>query len=270
LGVAFVISSINSFDRDRHGMVSDNSSTSSPLDLTTAYVELQRLLIQSPDTAKLLDRIAALASDVTAPPSSCGITLSRAGAVSTVAFSSTLAKRADEIQYATNQGPCLHSMRSGQVVHVTDLATDTRWPAYQLEALALGVRSSVSIPLVVEEKPVGALNIYTDTERQFSENDISNVRAFADQASASLTLVFRHSEQLELEEQLRNALSTRAVIDQALGIIMAQQRCNSTEAFAVLRKTSQDRNVKVADIAGELILRVTGHAAQPPRPFTQR
>jgi GAF domain-containing protein len=268
--VAFVISSINSFDRDRHGMVLDYSSASGPLDLTSAYVELQRVLIQSPDTAKLLDRIAALASDVTTPPSSCGITLSREGQVSTVAYSSTLAMRADEVQYATNQGPCLHSMRSGQVVHVVDLATDSRWPAYRLEAMALGVRGSVSIPLVVEGKPVGTLNIYTDTDREFSETDIANVRAFADQASASLTLVFRHSEQMALEEQLRNALSTRAVIDQALGIIMAQQRCNSTEAFAVLRKASQDRNVKVAVIASELILKVTGHPPQPPRPFTQR
>jgi GAF domain-containing protein len=268
--VAFEISSINSFDRDRHGMVSDYSSESIPLDLTTAYVELQRVLIQSPDTAKLLDRIAVLASDVTAPPSACGITLRREGEVSTVAFSSPLAKRSDEIQYATGQGPCLHSMRSGEVVHVSRLSEDLRWPAYQVQALALGVRSSVSIPLMVDEKPVGALNIYTDTDRDFSDVDIANVRAFADQASASLTLVLRHSEQLELEEQLRNALSTRAVIDQALGIIMAQQRCNSTEAFAVLRKASQDRNVKVAEIASELILKVTGHPPQPPRPFTQR
>jgi GAF domain-containing protein len=251
-------------------MVSDYSSESSPLDLTTAYVELQRVLIQSPDTAKLLDRIAVLASAVTSPASACGITLRREGEVSTVAFSGPLAKRSDEIQYATGQGPCLHSMRSGDVVHIAHLESDTRWPAYQLEALAIGVRSSVSIPLVVDEKPVGTLNIYTDSGTDFSETDISNVKAFADQASASLTLMFRHSEQLELEEQLRNALSTRAVIDQALGIIMAQQRCNSTEAFAVLRKASQDRNVKVAEIAAELILKVTGHPAQPPRPFTQR
>jgi GAF domain-containing protein len=268
--VAFEISSVNSFDRDRHGMVSDYSSESAPLDLTTAYVELQRVLIQSPDTAKLLDRIAALASAVTTPLSACGITLRREGEVSTVAFSSMLAKRSDEIQYATGQGPCLHSMRSGQVVHVSDLQTDDRWPIYQAQALELGVSSSVSIPLVVDEKPVGALNIYTDSDRDFTEADINNVRSFADQASASLTLVLRHSEQLALEEQLRNALSTRAVIDQALGIIMAQQRCNSTEAFAILRKASQDRNVKVADIAGELILKVTGQPPQPPRPFTQR
>jgi GAF domain-containing protein len=251
-------------------MVSDFASESTPLDLTAAYVELQRVLIQSPDTDLLLDRIASLAAAVTTPPSSCGITLRRDGEVSTVAFSSTLAKQSDEIQYAHGQGPCLHSLRIGKVVHISDMDADSRWPAYRVAALALGVRASVSIPLIVDEKPVGALNIYTDSARDFTAGDIDNVSAFAAQASASLTLVIRHSEQLALEEQLRNALSTRAIIDQALGIIMAQQRCNSTEAFAVLRKTSQDRNVKVAEIASELIMQVTGQPPLPPRPFTQR
>jgi GAF domain-containing protein len=124
--------------------------------------------------------------------------------------------------------------------------------------------------LIVDEKPVGALNIYTDSAGEFTTDEIDNVSAFAAQASASLTLLMRHSEQVALEEQLRNALSTRAVIDQALGIIMAQQRCNSTEAFAVLRKASQDRNVKVADIASELITQVTGQPPQPSRPFIKR
>lgn len=251
-------------------MVSDFSSESTPLDLTTAYVELQRVLIQSPDTDLLLDRIASLAAAVTTPPSSCGITLRRDGEVSTVAASGSLALRSDEIQYAHGQGPCLHSLKVGKVVHIADMHNDSRWPEYRLAAIALGVTASISIPLIVDDKPVGALNIYTDSELEFSAEDIDNASAFAAQASASLTLVMRHSDQLALEEQLRNALSTRAVIDQALGIVMAQQRCNSTEAFAVLRKASQDRNVKVAEIAVELITRVTGQPPLPPRPFTKR
>jgi GAF domain-containing protein len=267
---ADVDTSINSFDRDRQGMVSDFSSESSPLDLTTAYVELQKMLLKSPDTSKMLDRIAELAAAVTSPPSSCGITLRRDSEVSTVAASSSLAAHADELQYAKGDGPCLHSMRNAEVVHIADMATDSRWPEYRLPAMASGIRSSLSVPLIIDEESVGALNIYTDTQHDFGQADISNARAFADQAAAALTVVMRQSEQLELEVQLRNALSTRAVIDQALGIVMAQQRCNSTDAFAVLRKASQDRNVKVAEIASELILNVTGHPPQPPRPFTRR
>ena len=208
------------------------------LDLAAAYVELQRLLLQSPDVDAFLSQIAVLAAAVTSPPSSCGVTLRRNGEVSTVAASSLLASQADEIQYGRGQGPCLHSMRTGEVVHIPDLAADDRWTDYKLNALAQGVRSSLSTPLFVDDQPVGALNLYTDTLHTFTPADITKARAFADQASAALTLVLRHAEHLDLQEQLRNALASRAVIDQALGIIMGQQRCNATDAFAVLRHAS--------------------------------
>jgi GAF domain-containing protein len=193
--------------------------------------------------------------------------------VSTVAATSLLASQADEIQYGRGQGPCLHSLRTGDVVHVADLASDERWNDYRIHALTQGVRSSLSTPLFVDEKPVGALNIYTDVVHTFTLAEIERVGAFADQASAALTLVMRHSEQVILEDQLRNAINSRAVIDQALGIIMGQQRCNATEAFDLLRKASQGRNLKLATIAAELITSITGEPPEPPEPpepFLQR
>ena len=247
-----------------------NIEESAPLDLTSAYIELQRLLLQSSDVDQFLDHIAVLAAGFTSPPSSCGITLRRNGEVSTVAASGDLARHADEIQYGHGQGPCLHAMRTGEFVHMTDLATDTRWNAYRINAVAQGVRSSISVPLIVDDQPVGALNIYTETHRDFDADDIRTARAFATQAAAALTLVMRYSEQLVLEEQLRNALASRAVIDQALGIIMGQQHCDADAAFAVLRRASQDRNVKLADVAAQMITTITGKPPVPPRPFTRR
>ena len=240
------------------------------LDLTSAYLELQRLLLASADVDEFLEKIAVLAAGFTSPPSACGITLRRGGEVSTVAASGDLARQADEIQYGHGQGPCLHSMRTGEFAHMADLATDSRWDAYRINALAQGVRSSISIPLIVEDEWVGALNIYTDTHRDFAADDIRTARAFATQAAAALTLVMRYSKQLVLEEQLRNALASRAVIDQALGIIMGQQHCDANDAFTVLRRASQDRNVKLADIATEMITSITGKPPVLPRPFTRR
>jgi GAF domain-containing protein len=241
-----------------------------PLDLTAAYSELQKLLLQSPDITEFMDHVAILASAITVPASSSGITLKRDGEVSTVAATSSLASQADEIQYGRGQGPCLHSLRTGEVVHVPDLAADDRWSDYRIYALTQGVRSSLSLPLFVGEQPVGALNIYTDVIHEFTPEEIERVRAFADQASFALTLVMRHSEQVILEDQLRNAIESRAVIDQALGIIMGQQRCTAAEAFNLLRKASQGRNVKLTVVAAELITSITGHQPQPPRPFTRR
>jgi GAF domain-containing protein len=250
--------------------MSDHVANGRPLDLTDAYSELQKLLLQSPDITDFLGHVARLASAVTDPPSSSGITLKRDGEVSTVAATSTLASHADEIQYGRGQGPCLHALRTGEVVHIPDLASDERWNDYRIHALAQGVRSSLSLPLFVSGKPVGALNIYTDIVHEFAPAEIERVRAFADQASFALTLVMRHSEQVILEDQLRGAIESRALIDQALGIIMGQRRCTAGEAWDVLRKASQDRNIKLTVVAAELIAAITGKPPQPPRPFTQR
>ena len=251
-------------------VVSDSLPDPQPLDLTAAYVELQNLLLQGAELTGFLNRVAVLASTVTTPPSSVGITLRRGSEVSTVGCSGELASHADELQYGRGQGPCLHAMASGELVHMPDLEADDRWNDYRLNAIAQGVRSSLSVPLFADGGPVGALNIYTSTQHAFTDADVTTARAFAAQASAALALTIRHAQHVELEEQLRNAIVSRAVIDQALGIIMGQQRCNAAQAFAVLRQASQERNIKLADIARELITNVTGEPPQPPRPFTKR
>ncbi len=250
--------------------VAPDPSDHQRLDLTSAYAELQNLLLQTTEVTEFLDRIAVLAAAIPSTPSSCGITLRQGAEVSTAAKSSELAGRADEIQYGRGQGPCLQSLRTGDVVHVDDLDSDERWIDYRTHALAQGVRSSVSLPLIVDGQAVGALNIYSRIAHAFTPDDIANARAFADQASSALMLVNRHGEQIALEEQLRNAIASRGIIDQALGIIMGQRRCNATDAFAVLRQASQGRNVKLVDVARELITTVTGEPPHPPRPFTRR
>jgi GAF domain-containing protein len=248
----------------------DQAPEGTPLDLTAAYSELQKVLLQSPDVEQFLDQVARLASTVSNPASSCGITLKRGNEVATVAATGLLASQADEIQYGRGQGPCLHSLRTGEVVHVPDLASDDRWNDYRIHALARGVRSSLSTPLFVEDQPVGALNLYTDVTHEFTQAEMDRVAAFADQASAALTLVLRQTDQMILEDQLRNAINSRAIIDQAVGIIMGQQRCNAIQAFNLLRKASQDRNLKLNVVATELITTITGEPPTPPRPFIQR
>lgn len=241
-----------------------------PFDLSTAFIELQNLLLQAPDVDKFLSEVAVWAAAVPTPSGACGITLRRNGEVSTVAASGLLASRADEVQYGHGQGPCLHSLHSGETVLVTDMEVDDRWNEYRRHAYAEGVRSSLSIPLAVDGEIVGALNIYTDRTHAFSETEIVNARAFGAQAAAALTLVMRHSEQLVLEDQLRAALESRAVIDQALGIIMSLHSCNATKAFQRLRSDSQNRNLKLALVAAELITQVTGEAPKPPQAFVHR
>jgi GAF domain-containing protein len=240
------------------------------LELSLAYGELQNLLLDGADVVTFLQHVAELATAVVVPPASCGVTLRRDRDVSTVAHSGDLAIQADEIQYGRGQGPCLETLHSGKPVVVTDLATDERWRGYRSHALAHGVRSSLSLPLIVQGTVVGALNLYTSNQHEFSSAETAHATAFANQAASALAIVLRHANQIKLEDQLREALAARAVIDQALGIVMAQRGCTSVEAFAVLREASQHRNRKMHYIAAELIETITGQPPQPPRPFTER
>ncbi|MEO7260428.1 MAG: GAF and ANTAR domain-containing protein [Jatrophihabitantaceae bacterium] len=228
------------------------------------------MLLDGPDVGRFLQHAAELATTMVVPPAACGIALRRDDQLSTVAHSGELAIQADEIQYGRGQGPCLESVRTAMIIHVADLATDERWPSYRSHALAHGVRSSLSLPLIVDGYSVGALNLYIATPHDFHGAEVAQASAFAAQTSIALTIVLRHADQVALEDQLRTTLATRAVIDQALGIVMGQRACTASDAFAVLREASQHRNRKLHEIAAELIETITGQPPQPPRPFIRR
>jgi GAF domain-containing protein len=179
----------------------------------------------------------------------------------TVASSDLNAAQVDELQYHLDHGPCLSSLRSGEPVWIDDLADDPGWRDYAVRALAHGVRSSLSMPLFAAGRPVGALNLYSAKTGFFGEAEARLAERFAREATVAVGIAARLAAQAVLTDQLRASLASRAVIDQALGVIMAQQRCTAAEAFDVLRSASQNRNVKVRDIAAQIITSITG---QPP------
>lgn len=200
---------------------------------------------------------------------SCGITLRRAHRATTVTSSDDRAARVDEVQYDRGEGPCLTSLDTGEIVSVVDLLEDDRWDEYRGPALAHGVRASLSLPLGNDGDVIGALNIYASRAHAFDADDQRRAAQFATEASRALTLALRIAERTEMSAQLQEALASRAVIDQALGIIMAQRRCTADEAFDTLRTVSQNSNVKVRDVAARLVASVSGQPAPTAARFTQ-
>ncbi|MFC8190273.1 GAF and ANTAR domain-containing protein [Cellulomonas sp. NPDC057328] len=130
-------------------------------------------------------------------------------------------------------------------------------------AVAHGVRSSLSVPMRAGGVLVGALNSYGRSPGLFVDELRHTVIDFARQAEKVVALALRHGEQNALLDDMQAAMRSRSVIDQALGILMAQQRCTADEAFAVLRRASQGRNRKVADIAGDIVVAVSGGSPRP-------
>jgi GAF domain-containing protein len=213
-------------------------------------------------------RLAVLAARTLGEGLSCGITLQPNGRPLTVASSDANAAQVDELQYGLDSGPCLTALRRGEQLRIDDTATDPRWRDYAVRALACGVRSSLSMPLVTPERPVGAFNLYSDTPGFFEEAETRLAERFAREATVAVGIAARLAAQAVLTDQLRASLASRAVIDQALGVIRGQRRCTAAEAFAILRSASQNRNVKVREIAaGQIITGITGQPPQEP-PFS--
>ena len=254
---------------DERGDRDDTSGGPGPLGLADAYAELQNLILDRPDVTEFLHQLALLASAIV-PGTHCGITLRRDHELATVASSDAIAMHMDEVQYLGARGPCLEAMRRGERVDVPEMAEETRWGDYTAHGLAHGVHSAFSIPLTLEGATVGAVNLFSGTPHAFTEADVARTQAFTAQAATALSILLRHARQTALDDQLQEALATRAVIDQALGILMVTRKISSREAFDILRHTSQTTNRKVSDIAADLIQKLTGHAPEPPRPLTER
>jgi GAF domain-containing protein len=231
----------------------------------SALVELVDLMLATPSMQQLLHEIARLAGQIVNPPAACGITLRSDGQTYTVATNGQLASHLDEVQYERVQGPCLHTLTSGQIISISDLATEDRWHAYRSFALGYGVRSSLSLPLRVEKDVRGALNLYALTPEAFGLAERAAAELFATQAAAAITLVSRQARHMQLSEQLRQALTSRAVIDQAIGIVMEQQHIPASRAFDVLRQTSQHQNRKLRAVAVDIVTAIGG---EPPEPVS--
>ena len=227
--------------------------------------ELTEMLLATASLEAYTQDVVDLAASRVVPGASCGLTMRMDGRPLTVANSDDFAAKLDELQYGAGEGPCLQSMDTGEVVLVDELSHEDRWGAYRLHALAHGVRASLSLPIAGADGPMGALNFYATTPHAFTAEHAQIGEHFTDQASGALRLAARLADQTILTAQLQEAMSSRAVIDQAIGIVMGQNHCDADAAFDVLRRASQNRNIKLRQVATDLVEAVAGRQVAPPK-----
>ncbi|MFI7574264.1 GAF and ANTAR domain-containing protein [Micromonospora sp. NPDC049497] len=227
--------------------------TRPPTDPADAFAELGRIKLGEADLDDVLQRVAELTRRVLPVPVEVSVTLVRDGIGHTAAFTDDVARDMDERQYAQGRGPCLDAAASGDVMSVPDLTAEDRWPDWAERGAKVGVASSVSIGLPIQEAVVGALNVYARTPHAFDEDTVAVLQTFAAYAAVALANAHLYDSTAALARQMQEAMASRAVIEQAKGIIMAQRRCTPAEAFAVLAKVSQDSNRKVRDVAQALV-----------------
>jgi GAF domain-containing protein len=212
------------------------------------------------DLSEALDEMCRIA--VRAVPNADGASFTAFGQTgpAATAASDEWAQRLDEMQYVEHEGPCLDAGRTGVLFRVRDIHADARWPSYLPRAAEHGAASLMSIPLTVEAKVIGALNLYSKAVDAFDAEAVSVAEIVAAHASLANQVAAALYEHRQLADQLRSAMASRAAIEQAKGIIMATTRCSPDDAFRRLVEQSQHENRKVREIAEELIARQTGSA----------
>ncbi|BCJ40649.1 transcriptional regulator [Actinoplanes ianthinogenes] len=226
-----------------------------PMDPTAAFRELGRINLGETDLEGVLATVADLAKRTIPGAFEVSVTLIRDRGPHTVASTGTAADRIDKWQYERGSGPCLDACRQGATLCVDDASAERRWPGWAEQAGSVGVRSALSVGLPIRERVGAALNIYAEAVCAFDDDAVALAETFAGYAAVALANAHLYDTTMTLAQHMQTAMETRAVIEQAKGIIMGQRRCDADEAFAILARASQESNRKLRDVAGDLVER---------------
>ncbi len=230
-------------------------------DLPAVVAELADMLLGEEHVDTTLRRVADLAVATLPSCDAAGVSIAHDGQITTSVATSDIALRVDSHQYAEEEGPCLQALRTGEIFRVDSMADEVRWPRFTPKAVAEGIVASLSLPLAVRGRVLGALNLYAQ-RAPFDDHAEQLARIFAVQASVALSTAQTYTKTKELVDNLNQALETRDVIGQAKGILMAGEHCSADQAFDLLRRASQRENIKLRDIAQ----RIADAATRSSRP----
>jgi GAF domain-containing protein len=239
-------------------MTTDQYADRSRLDAKDAVTQLAELSFANTPLDAMLQRIAELAKQLIPGVAEASVTLVSNDKAASAAFTGQLALDLDESQYGRGYGPCLEAAVGEQIREITDARTEQRWPEYARSAVERGSLSSMSVPVPVREAIHGAINLYAVEADAFDDDARDLARVFASYAAVAVHNLHLYESTRDLARNLDVAMQSRAVIEQAKGILMSQRRCDATEAFNLLATASQRSNRKLRDIAQGIVDGVAG------------
>jgi GAF domain-containing protein len=214
---------------------------------------LARVVVADRDLSEVLTEILGIARRAMPSVEAASVTLIREEKPFTAAYDGQMALDADELQYERGYGPCMDAGRAGQIFLVDDMRNEQRWPDYAQNVVAHGVLSSLSVPLPFQGVTIGALNTYGGRPRVVDDSDLElaeEVAAWVAIAVGNAEAAARTSEDLT---QLRTAMTSRALIEQAKGVLMERHKVTEDEAFTMLTHASQRTKKNLRDVATELV-----------------
>jgi GAF domain-containing protein len=227
-------------------------------DLQAGIEDLAGLVAGSLGLSELLTAVSTFAVRAIPGADGAGVTLLQVdrmdNMVEALAASASFVAEIDKIQYVTlKEGPCITAALERRTVRSGSLGGEKMWPRFGPRVGRLGVHSALSLPMLLSDRVIGAINVYAYGKDVFDEHAAELGELFAKPAAVAVhnAQILAHARALAAQLQL--ALSTRPVIDQAIGLIRGRSGRTAEEAFAQLRAISQTEHRKLAEVAQQMI-----------------
>jgi transcriptional regulator with GAF, ATPase, and Fis domain len=224
--------------------------------IITAFVSLAGTLATGYDVVDLLTSLTVESARLLDVESAGLLLADSQGVLHVLAASSENTRQLELFQLQRDEGPCLDCYRAGQPVAVPDLdQTAPRWPQFAAGAKLAGFASVHALPMRFRDKVLGTLGLFGTTAGALNDDDLALGQALADVASLALVQDKAAADSNTLNDQLQTALTSRVLIEQAKGAIAQSGQLDMADAFAALRRYSRDHNLRLTDLAQQVVSR---------------
>ena len=222
---------------------------------------LQDLVLSSEDLEEFLGELAqhaAIGLSHAERAVVCAVTVARPKRPAATGAGSQRAFELEGQQVEAGKGPCITAMSGADTVYVRDVTRESRWPEFGQAAAERGYAAILVVPIDLDDECRAALSFYATHRSGFTDGEILTAENVARQVSRPLRLSLRIGRLQDARDDLASAMKSRTVIDMAIGVVMAQNRCAPDEAFTLLRKASNARNTKLRDVAASVVAAIAG------------
>jgi len=221
--------------------------------LAQALARMSAVLLSQESVATTVQLVTTLAERTIPGTAGAGVSLIDHQGKRTTAATDPLVRQADLLQYELGEGPCLTAWRDRVAVFIDDVDTERRWPAWTEAVAPLAVKSVLSTPMLVSDRSIGAIKVYSYQRHAYDQDSQQLLALFARQAAILLANAQSYQDAHQLTTQLKAAMTSRDLIGQAKGILIANGAADEQAAFAMLVNASQRTNTKLREVAHQLI-----------------
>ncbi|MEX5303486.1 GAF and ANTAR domain-containing protein [Kocuria sabuli] len=229
---------------------------SSAMELTAVFARIQNMLLSQEHATAAVHQLAQVAQDLIPSAAGAGVSLIDAhGSRTSTGATDHLVEAADALQYELGEGPCLSVWATETLQRVNDTTDDDRWPQWSAAVARSGIRSMLSVPLVFQDRCLGAMKVYATVGDAFTGHEEQQLGLLAAAAATLLGAAQTRAAPQRLSAALQAGLADRQTIDRAIGMLMEQRATDPDDAHAVLITASLAQGRPMVEIARQILQR---------------